>query len=247
MKKVFHFLFFTMLLLTFSSSLFSATPDIKTLFNKNISEQEINNLMSGEVVIRNIGNYKKISINPVNKAIEETLSTFTELKPSYLAEIIQIRPKEGNENLLRLIADNLIDIESYAGIPYYSVRQKKYYDLYTTVVINNIATTTNTDTINATFGMDPFGTVEMEILTKELSDLYSYSSTNTSVIKYNGISCIKKQNMKSSIVVFQYGNYYILYGIGGVEAPSVFFLRDRIETSFINRIQTFCCFFFKKI
>ena len=36
-------------------------------------------------------------------------------------------------------------------------------------------------------------------------------------------------------------------GIGGVKAPSIFFLRDRVETSFMNRIKTMCSYFFEQM
>ena len=53
--------------------------------------------------------------------------------------------------------------------------------------------------------------------------------------------------MKSIIAIVKEGNSWILYGIGAVNAPDLFFLRDRIETSFMNRIKTFCSYFFKKL
>ena len=52
--------------------------------------------------------------------------------------------------------------------------------------------------------------------------------------------------MKSIVVIVRQGDSWVLYGVGAVDAPSIFFLRDRVETSFMNRIKTFCTFFFNK-
>jgi hypothetical protein len=53
--------------------------------------------------------------------------------------------------------------------------------------------------------------------------------------------------MKSVILLFRHEDNWILYGVGGVKALKVSFLEKRIETSFINRIKTFCNFVFTKI
>ena len=52
--------------------------------------------------------------------------------------------------------------------------------------------------------------------------------------------------MKICILLIRDGDNWILYGIGGVNAPRVPFFTERIQTSFINRINTFCSFIFKK-
>ena len=61
------------------------------------------------------------------------------------------------------------------------------------------------------------------------------------------MTVVRPEKMQSFVYAFVYNDFIVLYGIGGVNAPSVFFLRERIETSFINRIKTFCKFIFEKI
>ncbi|MBQ5384459.1 MAG: hypothetical protein IIU46_08430, partial [Treponema sp.] len=92
-----------------------------------------------------------------------------------------------------------------------------------------------------------FGTINTTITSRKSSDSYYYVSTNDNKLKYSGITCVDPGKMKSIIVIVRDGNSWILYGIGAVNAPDVFFLRDRIETSFMNRIKTFCSYFFKKL
>ena len=66
-------------------------------------------------------------------------------------------------------------------------------------------------------------------------------------LKHKGINCVKKENMKSLILVFKDGNNWILYGIGGVKAPKIPLFEKRIETSFMNKIKTFCQFVYSKL
>ena len=49
------------------------------------------------------------------------------------------------------------------------------------------------------------------------------------------------------ILLFKDEDNWILYGIGGVNAPKIPFFSERIEVSFINRIKTFCNFIFTKL
>ena len=53
--------------------------------------------------------------------------------------------------------------------------------------------------------------------------------------------------MKSFVYAFKDGDYIILYGIGGVDAPNVPVLKGKIDNSFINRVTTFCKFIFGKL
>ena len=84
------------------------------------------------------------------------------------------------------------------------------------------------------------------LLEKDESVLY-YETVNKNKLRYyDRFTCVKPYTMKSIITVFPSadGQSYILYALGGVDAPSIFFLRSRIETSFMNRISTFCSYFF---
>ena len=70
------------------------------LFNDKLTADEQQKLANGELIIRNIGKVKNISVNKDNPTVERAISTMERLKPAYLAEIIQITPYSGNENLI---------------------------------------------------------------------------------------------------------------------------------------------------
>lgn len=217
------------------------------LFNKNISSDEKKQLQEGQLLIRNIGNAKKICLSETTITSRDVINTMKELKPAYLAEVIQIRPYKGNETLLEELRPILLDIKGYVGIPYWSVRNNKFYDLYSSAQINSSSIEATHSEITTTLEMDPFGFIDMKISETNNENELFFVMTNTSQIQYYDLNIIKPDKMKSLVYVFREGDYIILYGIGGVNAPSIFFLRDRIETSFINRIKSFCQFMFEKI
>lgn len=219
-------------------------------FNDKLSETELKQLEQGETIIRNVGSYKKLALtNSKNELITEVQKELKDRNPNYLAEIIKVVPKEGNENLIQQVFEGINDIESYTEIPYFSERQQKWYDLYDSVVINSTSGTENNKINEYSVEMTPFGIIDISAkLEKTDNSLYfSMINKNKVIYEYKNITCIKPEKMYSSIVLFEYNNYYILYGIGALNAPSIFFLQDRIETAFIGRMKYFCKYMFEQI
>lgn len=231
-----------LLLLTFSIGLDAQ------VFNDKLTADEQQKLANGELIIRNIGKAKNISVNKINPVLSATVEAIEDLNPSYLAEVIRMVPYSGNENLLETLRPIILDLEDYVGIPYYSERHETYYDLYSSVDIKSLEDDGSTAKVNAIMEMSPFGGIDTDILLKTDGDSLYYENRNLNNLKYHeGITVVKKNNMKSIITVFRSGDSWILYGIGGVKAPSIFFLRDRVETSFMNRIKTMCSYFFEQL
>ncbi len=218
------------------------------VFNDRLTAEEQRMLADGELVIRNIGKAKNISINGVNPTLRQAIEKIGNLDPSYLAEVIRMVPYSGNEDLLEDLRPIMLDVEDYVGIPYYSVRNETYYDLYSAVDIRSFSDDGSTAKLNAIMEMSPFGGIDTDILVQSSDDALYYENTNLNNLKYHeGITVVKKNCMKSIVTVFRSGDSWILYGIGGVKAPSIFFLRDRVETSFMNRIKTMCSYFFDQL
>lgn len=218
------------------------------VFNGKLTADEQQKLANGELIIRNIGKAKNISVNKINPVLSATVEAIEDLNPSYLAEVIRMVPYSGNENLLETLRPIILNLEDYVGIPYYSERHETYYDLYSSVDIKSFADDGSTAKVNAVMEMSPFGGIDTDILLKTDEASLYYENTNLNNLKYHeGITVVKKNNMKSIITVFRSGDSWILYGIGGVKAPSIFFLRDRVETSFMNRIKTMCSYFFEQL
>ncbi|MDR1786191.1 MAG: hypothetical protein LBR23_07010 [Spirochaetaceae bacterium] len=217
------------------------------VFNANLTASERARLDSGEILIRNTGRAKSISIEPVNVNLKAAIGAIKDLNPSYLVEVIQIRPYRPEDDLTGRLRDILLDIPSYRGIPYWSVSGQTWYDLYSSAEVRSQKTQGDSVGINAALVMEPFTPIDASIVLRRDGEGLFYSMSNNNDLKARGITAVKKSCMNSTIVVFRAGDSLVLYGIGGVKAPVIFFLKDRIETSFMNRIKTFCMYVYEKL
>ena len=217
-------------------------------FNKRLTADERAALDRGEVLIRNIDRMKNVCVNETD-GTRELLETMGALSPVYTAEIIQLRPYKGNESLVPLVRERLLDIGDYAGIPYFSERTQRWYELYDSARITERAARGDGRTeLLADLEMSPFGVINAKITVREEADYLYYDMTNLNRLRYHDrFNVIKPEKMKSAIAVFRDGDNWVLYALGGVDTYKIFFLEDRVETSFINRIKTFCNFIFSRL
>ena len=236
------------LLIIASGISFASENKIPNCFNSNLSKKDREALGGGQVIIKSVDSLDELSIKSNTPAIEKALKAAKSIKPAYIAEIIHIIPYEGNENLLQKIDSIVIDIPSYKGIPYFSERSQQWFELYSEAIITSEKGDINSRDISADLTMEPFGVINTVISTKTTDSSYYYESTNTNkLMYYDKFTCVKPYKMKSLITATKQGDYWVLYGIGAVNAPEIFFLQNRIETSFMNRIKTFCQFIFQKL
>ena len=225
MKKI-----FTVFTIYLISSLGFALP-----FNSKVTDEDLKLLEEGKVVARNIDKFKNIGIESDSPLIARMKEQIKDLSPNYLAELIQIRPYAGNEDLPQKLFDVLSDIEHYAGIQYWSVRHERYYDLYSSAkILKQEQISDSRFTYETELYMEPFGIISTPISIEKGEDYLIYTTSNSN-------------SLKSIIVLFKDGDNWILYGIGGCKAPRIAMFESRIETSFINRIKTFCNYVFTKI
>lgn len=216
------------------------------IFNKNLSAADLEKVESGEVLIKNINFQRNMSLNPdINELDNKLFDKIKTLNPHYLAEIIQYKPYEGNEDLPQRLEKILNAIPDYAGIPYWSERAQYWFDLYTSAEIIEQVEEDNITHFKADFLMDPFGLVHEDIDIERADESILYSAINTNKLRYlDQFDCIWPEKMLICIYLFRDGDNWVLYGIGGVNAPRIPFFTQRIQTSFINRINTFCSYIF---
>ena len=219
------------------------------IFNKNLTADEKSKLQDGQVLIKNIDYQKYMCLDANSSKTSAILvSEIKKLSPKYLAEVIQIRPYQDNEDLAERLEEILNNVSDYAGIPYFSEKNQRYYNLYDSATIIESNQTDDKTIIKADLQMQPFGTVNESIEIIKDEDCILYMATNLNKLNYLGkFDCVWPQKMKICILLLRDGDNWILYGIGGVNAPRIPFFTERIETSFINRIKTFCNFIFNKI
>ena len=241
MKRISYFL--AAFLLFFSTSLF-ALP-----FNSKLSSSELSKLEAGETVVRNIDYAKNMSIlSGVNSRCDELISMVQDFSPKYLGEVILVKPYEGNEDLPDRIGELLNAIDTYTDIPYYSERAEKWYMLYDEAETVSRTVSGNKTTINTNLIMDPVGLVQEQIDVINDGEILYYSAYNTNSLRYEDkFNFLAPGKMRIGIVVFRYEDNWIIYGTGGVNAPHIPFMTDRIRVAFINRICSFCDYIFKKL
>jgi len=243
MKRIFKFLTFVSIFFT-STMLLSAQ-----VFNSKLTPEEEKTLESGKVLIKNINYQRNMCLNAeFSETSEFLIKEIKKLSPKYLAEVIQIRPYKGNENLAEKLEEILNNVPDYAGIPYYSEKRQKFFNLYDSAEIKDSVENGNKKTIKADLKMLPFGTVNELIEINKYDNAIIYVATNQNKLNYLGkFDCVWPEKMKICIYLVRDGENWVLYGIGGVNAPRIPFFTERIETSFINRIKTFCDFIFNNI
>lgn len=234
------------LFLIFNLFIFSLSSET---FNSKLTQEERDILQKGEVLIRNIDFYRNICLDmSENEQAEEIKSTIHKLQPKYLAEVIQFKPYKGNEDLPEKLSQFLYNVNDYAGIPYFSERTQSWWDLYDSAEIVSEKVEGNLTELNCIFQMSPFGSVDEKITIKKTDDYIIYSAVNMSKMRYyDKFDCVFPEKMKMCIYLFKENDNWILYGIGGVNAPRIPFFTERIETSFINRIKTFCNYIFEQL
>lgn len=239
LKKIslFSFLFIYILQWTFA----------KDAFNSKLQEADRARLNRGEVIMINTGNVSKICLDDSSFYAKKIISMIKNFRPNYLAEVIAIRPYKGNEDLPKKINQIICDVPSYKGIPYWSVRHERYYDLYSEAQILSQKTTGSVTSIKARLYMQPVGNIENSFTTQTETNFFYYESVNDNDLFIQNIKCVKANCMKSAIVVFKNDDKWILYGAGGLNAMRLPLLTSRIEVSFLNRIKSFCNFVFEKM
>ena len=218
-------------------------------FNEKLSVEEYERLQNGELLIRNINYKKNISLKKgLFEVSDDMIEIFDDLNPKYLAEVIQFKNIEENPDLPQRLEEVLNNISEYAGIPYYSERAEAWYNLYDSAEITETIESDDSKIMKVKLQMEPFGTVKETITIKTDYNTVFYIAENDNKLRFNEtIDCVWPQKMKISILLFQYEGNWVLYGIGGVNAPRIPFFTQRIQTSFINRIKTFCSFIFQKL
>lgn len=229
--------------------LFICTVLFADPFNKNLSDTDLEAINSGNVLIKNIGYQKHMCLKKSYSEMSDLLiQEIKDLDPKYLAEVIQIKSVNENENLPERLLSLLNNVSDYAGIPYYSERAEQYYDLYTSAEIVEKKEYNNKTDIKACLNMEPFGIVLEDMCIYKNENAILYTAVNTNKLRYlDKFDCVWPNKMKLCILLLKENDKWLLYGIGGVNAPRIPFFTERIQTSFINRINTFCSFIFEKL
>ncbi len=218
----------------------AASPASLPLEITGLSTQEIELLKNGGALIRQVDTASKLSLVPFDAEALAILKEIAQLNPNYLVEVIALVPYVPSAKQIEQLAGALFDFEGYIGIPYYSVRMKKTYDLFDKMNILLRKDVPSGEYIEAEQHMKPFEDYKASYEYRMSADSLVFHSVNLSHLTYKGIRSVAPGDMKWHLYVFNSKGLLVYYGVGAVKAFDMFgLIRNRLEVSFIGRVGAF--------
>lgn len=210
---------------------------------RNLSSSELGDLSAGQTVFRQPDKWRDLSVPASASFYTEIEDTIRKGGHNYIGEVILVLPKGQAEALLPLIQERLLDFEGYAGIPYWSRRNEKYYELFDWVrgtkgpAAGERVSKGRLETLQF---MVPFGEYGSVYQWDFKPDGLVFSGVNTSHLSYDNIKAVSPGNLIWRMHAYQQGDYWVFYGLGAVRAFDMLgVLRDRLSASFMGRIEAF--------
>lgn len=215
---------------------------------RNLSSEEAAAVSSGKSVFRQPSGWKDLSVPaaaPFAKDIEETVR---KLGANYIGEVVLVLPKTANPDLLAVLVRNLADVESHVGIPYWSVRNQEYFDLYSRAKVTERTGIWVEGGLTADLYMKPFDEYRARYDWSLRGDRLSFSSVNLTQLSYRGRKAVNSRDMVWRMEAYAVGDHWILYGVGAVKAFDMLgLLRDRLSESFMGRIEAFFGYMYETV
>ena len=221
-----------------------------------LTDAESARLKLGETIVRTVTSYKKLSLAMEDEFFEEIKNSISQIKPNYITEVISIIPVNDDKNaiiIMEKLTKEISDPAGYIGIPYWSKRQQKTYELFDKMEIISRKAKDAGEEIEVLQHMEPFDNFRVRYKynsymfygsdkTGEAGIRFTFTGVNLDpvIYSYRNIKAIKSGNMVWFLYVFRKGQNLIFYGVGAVNAFDLFgIIRDRLETSFMGRVESF--------
>jgi len=211
-----------------------------------LSEAEISALLKGERVFSVLDSYSDLRIPKGIPLAKELEAKAKKVKPNFLAEVIIAVPKNAKPGLLDYMYTSLSDVEGFKNIPYYSKRSKDWFLLFDEVKIKReTSPNPNSRDVFTEQVMEPFERYETKYEYRKSATGFSFISENLTPLVFDGFRAVSPGNMITYLIAFEYGDYVIVYGIGGAKAFKFFGLfGDRLDTAFIGRVEAFFTWYY---
>jgi hypothetical protein len=230
----------------------------------NLDTKELSRLSGGEAVIRTVKDPRRLALVATGKTADEIRTSVAALRPNYLSEVMAIIPaadEKAATALLEKLAGVVADVKGYIGIPYWSKRQKTYYDLFDKMEIWAKKGLPGGESIEVVQHMEPFDDFGARYdyrlesspgfpAAPGIATSLIFSATNLGpiVYSYGGYKAVAPGGMQWLLYAYRDGSRILFYGVGAVKAFDGFGLfRDRLETSFIGRVEHFYAHMIKKL
>jgi len=223
-----------------------STAPLKGL--ENLTEKELESLRAGNEIVREVKTASALTMSPFDAEAAAIRKSVSDLKPNYLTEVIAIVPYRNGQRQIEKLAATLSDIEGYVGIPYWSARMGKSYDLFDKMNILSRKTLSGGAYIEAEQHMKPFEDYRASYEYRVGQGSLAFRSANLSHIAYKGVRSVAPGGMKWYLYVFPSGDYLVYYGVGAIRAFDMLgLIRDRLEVSFIGRVDAFFDYMFSRL
>ncbi len=237
MKRTFYCALILSFIVIYALSAQSTNP-VSSFRNLNRAAREA--LSRGEIVFRQPTGWRDLSIPLTSPFYKETEETIRKENHNYIGEVIVVMTRaEATEKLPQLTA-RLLNFEGYAGIPYWSERNERQYDLFDWIKVTDGNRAAQAGWVKTTQFMLPFGEYSSNYEWNFLADRLTYAGINTTPLSYKGVRAVSPGNMIWRFSAYYEGDYCILYGLGAVKAFDLFgALKERLSASFMGRIEAF--------
>lgn len=252
MRKVGTVVVIAAIVLAGLSSPARADSDTRGYF-ANLTSAEAATLDRGEPVIRTVKSVREFGLLPFDNRAVSFRSRFEKLKPNYITELllsIPVKSKEQAAAIIDELALALSDVYGYVKIPYWSVRQQTMYDLFDMIEVLKRTRLEGGESIEVKQHMEPFATFRARYEYRRYPDTLLFSGVNLEpiVYSYKNLKAVASGGMLWELYVFIGGGRLYAYGAGGVNAFDFFGLvRDRLEPSFMGRVDAFFRYISNKI
>lgn len=217
-----------------------------------LGAEDLAGLGRGEAVIREVGDARALSLTASGANADEIRSRVAALKPNYLSEVMFSAPAA--EGAVDSLARALADVKGYTSIRYWSKRQRTTYDLFDKMEISSRTAVPGGERIEVLQHMEPFADFGCRYAywiaapAPGKSPELFFECENTSPISYKGVSAVSPGHMLWMLYAFPSQGRIVFYGVGAVRAFDMFgVIRDRLETSFMGRVEAFFGHMSKKL
>jgi hypothetical protein len=182
--------------------------------------------------------WAELSVPPSAPFAKDLKAEVRKLGANYIGEVIMLVPKSANPDLLSRLVRDLQDVESHVGIPYWSKRYEKYFDLFDRVKILERSGTAERGSLTAEEHMSPFDDYRARYEWKLEGGRLSFFSTNETHLSYDGRKAVSPGQMIWRLEAYENGDA----GCCTAKArskPSTWLglLLDRLSASFMGRIE----------
>lgn len=239
--------------LLMATSLFAAAaskPNRRLFpFNELISDDDLAKLEAGEIVIRNIRDRKNMCMRKgIGSYSDEILEMFDTLNPGYLAEILYMFPEEGNsdESIISQADAIFSDWPLYKEVIYTDDDTGESKPLFPVAELIKRTDRYRWKSIWTHVKMDFLAPYDTELIIKTTPSTFFFSQINQDAMKYKFVTAIKPKNMQAAICCFKFRGNWFVYALGGVRAPVIPFIRNKIDHQFIGRIEDFTVFYINR-